>query len=135
MLTFFKALLTELLLKHKKVEYHSHLVKKLEEAEENNPGEYWKLIKMLRENKKENEICNTEDFVVFFENLLSTSADEMGEEYLDMKKFVDNILKTSKANEDFTLEELLTALKFLKNNKSAGPDRIRSLKPFLRLHL
>ena len=111
------------LLKHKRAEYHTELIRKLEAAEENNPKEYWKLIKMLRENRKENKICNTNDFVNFFEKLFS-APNEKDENDMNMMEFVNNILKNAKAKEDFTIEELLKALKILKNNKAAGPDRI-----------
>ena len=90
------------LLKHKKSQYHAELVNKLEKAEENNPKEYWKLIKMLRDQKKEQSICNTEDFVNFFENLFSEKNTPSQEEK-DMEISVESILKNAEGKADFTM--------------------------------
>ena len=76
---------------------------------------------MLRENKKEQKICNTDEFVTFFENLFSNNKND---ENADIKEFVNTILQNAESKDDFTMEELLKALKILKNNKAAGPDRI-----------
>ena len=111
------------LLKQKKIEHNTELIRKLENAEENNPKEYWKLIKMLRNNKKEQKICNPGDFVTFFENLFSNTETEK-QHHAEIKLFVESILKNAKGKEDFTIEEFLHALKILKNNRAAGPDRI-----------
>ena len=111
------------LLKTKQNEHRSEIIRKLEEAEENNPKEYWKLIKMLRNQKKEQKICNTDEFVSFFENLFSENQTNQKED-LAMKEFVESILSNPKSNEDFTIEEFLQATKILKNNKATGPDRI-----------
>ena len=107
----------------KKNEYHNQMIKKLENLEEKNPKEYWKIVQDLRKKKKEQQICNTEEFVTFFEELF-TEKQELNDHENEIKSYVENTLKNAVSKQDFTLAEFFHALKILKNNKSAGPDRI-----------
>ena len=111
------------LVKMKKNEYHNQMIKKLENLEEKNPKEYWKIVQDLRKKKKEQQICNTEEFVTFFEELF-TEKQELNDHENEIKSYVENTLKNAVSKQDFTLAEFFRALKILKNNKSAGPDRI-----------
>ena len=112
------------LLKQKKVEWRNSLVKKLESMETNDPKEYWKMVNELRAKKQtKTPITNTEDFVNFFEKLYSKNVPKDHEE---KEKFVREYLEKLdfEKEPDFILEELLKAIRILKNNKASGKDRI-----------
>ena len=111
------------LIKQKKNEYRTNLIAKLEEIENKDPKEYWKLIGKLRKNKSEQKICNTDDFVSFFEKLFAKNENNTEHEKY-VKEIVEAALKDAKGKGDFTYEEYLHALKILKINRSTGPDRI-----------
>ena len=111
------------LIKTKKKEWKNQMVQKLEQIEENKPEEYWKLVNELREKKKNDIEFDHERFTKFFENLYSASDDKDE----DIENRVIAILEQYPvfSNEpDFTIEELTTAIKALKNNKATGLDRI-----------
>ncbi len=112
------------LLKDKKREWKNRMVQKLEMLENKDPKEYWKLVNDLREKRRNNTQYDAEKFTLFFEQLYSETEVEKNEK---MKTQIDEMLDqlTNMSDEpDFTLEELINAIKALKNNKAAGPDRI-----------
>ena len=113
------------LLKMKKKEWKNQMIQELEKIEGSNPQKYWKLVNDLREKKQNDTTFDTEDFTVFFEKLYSKDAKQENkttEEYvLKTLEGVPNVISESS---DFTIEELKKAVNKLKNNKSAGPDRI-----------
>ena len=111
------------LLRLKKSEYHEQLIGRLESLESKSPKEYWGLIKKLRNDKSEQKICNSETFVTFFEGLFSKERD-LPTHHGEVEEAVLSILENARGMDDFTMEEFIRALKMLKNNKSAGPDRI-----------
>ena len=111
------------LLKNKKKEWKNHMIQKLEEAERQDPKEYWKLVNELREKKQTRSCFEAERFTQFFENLYSAPE----EKNKNMREYVENILNhipCISKEPDFTIEELIKAIRALKNNKAAGPDRI-----------
>ena len=59
------------LIRYKKHEFRSQLIKKLECLESKNPQEYWNLVKELRKKKNENIITFPNDYSIFLENLYS----------------------------------------------------------------
>ena len=99
------------------------MIQKLEKLEENNPKEYWDLVNELREKKHNETDFDAESFTAFFERLYSLSnQNKQIEDYLN-----EHLEVTSPSNitePDFVMEELIKAIRLLKNNKSAGPDRI-----------
>ena len=113
------------LVKSKKREWRATMIKKLEEIENTDPKEYWKIINELRE-KKTNEVdFDTEKFTTFFERLYSLPKTTVGQqEITDYVLEALNDIPQSVLDADFTLEELVKAIRQLKNNKAAGPDRI-----------
>ena len=116
------------LLRSKKQQWKTQIIKKLETVEESNPKEYWKLIKELREKEQNNTICNPENFNLYFEKLYSQNK-EYNQEKQEIEDFVQKTLnKISDLNKEpnFTSDELKKAINKLKNNKAAGPDRIPS---------
>ncbi len=112
------------LLKNKKIEWRKHMIQKLEQIEEKDPKEYWKLVNELREKKSSNSQYDAEKFTQFFEELFSVSEKERNDEIkLKIKEMLERIPNLPE-EPDFTFEELIKAIKALKNNKAAGPDRI-----------
>ena len=112
------------LLKLKKTEWRKEMISKLEKLEKEKPKEYWKIINELREKKQKETSFNAENFIKFFENLFAKV--ESNEDEKNIEAFIAETLnKLQNSSEpDFTLEELIFAIKQLKNNKAAGPDRI-----------
>ena len=112
------------LLKFKKQEWRSEMISKLESLEKQHPKEYWKIVNEIRGRKQRETSFNTFNFVKFFENLYSKTEINKSDE--EIEKFVIETLEKLQSSSipDFTLEELIFAIKHLKNNKAAGPDRI-----------
>ena len=85
--------------------------------ENKDPKEYWKLVNDLREKRKNNTQYDAEKFTLFFEQLYSETEVEKNEK---MKTQIDEMLDqlTNMSDEpDFTLEELINAIKALKITK------------------
>lgn len=112
------------LLKLKKEEWKNDMISKLEKLEKERPKEYWKIVNELREKKHRETSFNTVNFMKFFENLYSKTKLSKTDE--EIENFVSETLKNLQStNEpDFVIEELILAIKQLKNNKAPGPDRI-----------
>ena len=115
------------LIKMKKKEWTSTMIAKLEEIETKDPKEYWKIVNELRENKKSETSFNTKTFSDFFQDLFSadkTKNESPNDE--NIEKFVkESLEKIQEAEEpDFTMKELLFAIKYLKKNKAVGSDGI-----------
>ena len=112
------------LLKLKKQEWRSGMISKLETLEKQHPKEYWKLVNEIRGKKQRETSFSTSNFMKFFENLYSKTAINKSDE--EIEKFVTETLEKLQSSSipDFTLEELIYAIKRLKNNKAAGLDRI-----------
>ena len=100
------------------------MISSLENLEHDNPKEYWKIINELREKKHKEASFNAENFIQFFEKLFSKVKENGTEEKVE--NFVSEALKKADTvgEPDFTFEELVFAIKLLKNNKASGPDRI-----------
>ena len=113
------------LIKLKKKEWKQNMIKKLEEIEEKDPKEYWQLISNLRGKKSIEANFDTEKFTEFFEKLYSIPKKEKENKKITefVKKSLENIPEST-FEPEFTIEELKTAIKHLKNKKAAGPDRI-----------
>ena len=87
------------------------------------PKEYWQLVNQLREKKQKESHFDTEKFTLFFEKLYSTTDDKNEKIKEHVRKALDKL--SDMANEpEFLMEELIKAIKALKNNKATGPDRI-----------
>ena len=113
------------LIKFKKKEWKQNMIKKLEEIEDKDPKQYWQLISNLREKKSNEADFDTEKFTEFFEKLYSTPKKEKENKVITefVKKSLENIPEST-FEPEFTIDELRTAIKHLKNNKAAGPDRV-----------
>ena len=108
------------LIKLKKLEWKNEMITKLESLEAKDPKEYWEMVNKLREKKKQSSTFNATDFVKFFENLFAKN--EPDKEIEDLVQ--DTLESLYNTTPDFTMNELTKAIKWLKNNKSPGPDRI-----------
>ena len=97
------------LIKKKKREWKSDIVKKLEEIEDKDPKEYWRLINELRENKRDSTDFDAEKFTSFFEKLYSAPKNINGQ-----SRITDFVLETLKNISDTSLEPKTTTRYFIK---------------------
>ena len=98
------------------------MVNKLEQLEEKNPKEYWNLINELREKTGGETHFDAESFTSFFEKLYSLSNQNE-----EVKSYINNHLEnipSDMVEPVFVMEELIKAIRLLKNNKAGGPDKI-----------
>ncbi len=110
------------LIKLKKKEWTNSMIRSLESLESKDPKKYWDLINEIRHKKSGEQHYDTDEFVAFFETLFEKkdSPDEKIDQELDKNLKEINLTKEPM----FTMVELKAAIKLLKNNKSAGLDRI-----------
>ena len=106
--------------------WKENIFKKIEQFESENPKEYWKIIKELRGPPENDNICNSADFENFYKSLFSKYSHEGNSHYKKINKLVEDLIKSGddRLEPDFTLKEFNEALAKLRNNKTAGPDRI-----------
>jgi hypothetical protein len=100
------------------------MINKLEQMEEKDPKEYWKMVNEMRDNKKsDSQISDIDYFTDYFEKLFTKTNPVDHEE---KERFVEEKLNefNFQKETDFTIEEIKTAIKMLKKNKAAGHDRI-----------
>ncbi len=114
------------MLKEKKRKWNDKIMSKLQNLESEDPKQYWNLINELRNTQKNNNISNSNNFEKFYENLFSKYSHSEKSKYNLISMEVEELLKSNELNKetDFTLKELNESLAKLKNNKTAGPDRI-----------
>ena len=65
------------------------MIKKLEEIEDKDPKEYWRLINELRQKKQSEANFDTDSFTSFFEKLYAIPKSETGQ-----KKIIEFVLET-----------------------------------------
>ena len=101
------------------------MIKRLEEIESNNPTEYWKLIKELKERKAQKRISNPEEFEEFFRKLFADEKDDSNPSLSSRKKEIAEKV-TQMMNEageetgkEYSLDEMKRAINKLKANKSS----------------
>ena len=59
------------------------MISRLENLEQDNPKEYWKIINELREKKHKEVSFNAENFIQFFEKLYSKVEHSKNEEEIE----------------------------------------------------
>ncbi|MEW8547931.1 MAG: hypothetical protein AB2693_30870, partial [Candidatus Thiodiazotropha sp.] len=92
---------------------------KLKELRSNNPKDYWKIINSI--DKKKNPAVSVENFYSFFKDINSDKSNtEDSTEYDPEKMQTIN----QEINQPISPEEILLAIRCLKNNKSHGSDKI-----------
>ena len=80
----------------------------------------------MRGPPENDNICNSADFENFYKILFSKYSHEGNSHYKKINKLVEDLIKSGddRLEPDFTLEEFNETLAKLRNNKTAGPDRI-----------
>lgn len=92
------------------------------DASDNNPNEFWKLVNSLKDKRDDpSSNVSAQDWSAYFKKLMnkkySTSYSAS-----DVKECIEN--NNSILNNDISAEELVRAVKVIKNNKSTGLDNV-----------
>ena len=116
------------LLKFKKKEFRQNILSQLNNLEENNQKQYWKLVSELKEleaNKTcESECLSAKEWVDYFSTLLYNSNME---NCTNLESCISKMLETntfSKLDYRITQKEIKYCISKLKNGKAVGMDRI-----------
>ena len=116
------------LVKFKKKEFRQNILNQLNNLEENNPKQYWKLVSELKEldsnNSCESECLSAQEWVDYFSNLLYKGNMESCSE---LEAYITNMLGTNTfSNLDYriTQKEIKYCISKLKHGKAVGMDRI-----------
>ena len=110
------------LIKNKKKEWKHQMINYLESLEEKDPKEYWKLVSEIRGKNAVGTSFDAENFTSFFEKLYSPTAKVNDDVTRTVKEALNSLNKfTDEPN--FTLEELIKAIRILKTGRAAGPDQ------------
>ena len=104
--------------KHQKL-FNKQLHNNLRDLHRHNPQEYWKLLKKSDCSKKTEPVIPMAEFENHFKNLNMSNTASMD---FDLNEI--DLANIQEFNLDFTLGEVLSNIKALKNNKSAGADYI-----------
>ena len=112
-------------IKEKEQKYYKDLNKKIRNLKSTNPKEYWKLLNKDIEGRQERTKISLETFFNHFKDLGGgreinrTEADNITEGH-------DPEIINENFDFDFTVEEIMSNIKNLKNNKACGLDHIRN---------
>ena len=103
---------------HQKL-FNKQLHNNLRSLHKNNPQEYWKLLKKSDRSHKTEPVIPLSEFENHFKNL---NMSNVAGTIFDVNEI--DIATIQEFNLDFTIEEVLSNIKALQNNKSAGADFI-----------
>ena len=116
------------LVKFKKKEFRQNILNQLNNLEENNPRQYWKLVSELKDlesNKScESECLSAQEWVTYFSDLLYNSNME---NCTNLEYCISKMLETktfSKLDYRITQKEIKYCISNLKHGKTVGMDRI-----------
>ena len=120
------------LCKQEEKKYKNQIYDQIFHNIKNDPKTFWNLINKLSslsENKKE-ENFNEDEFITFFTEMYSGNTqnnnfhDQIILKFRDKLKELDSIKEDHILNNEISKEEILKAVKTLKNGKAAGTDFI-----------
>ena len=121
------------MLKHSKSMFKQDLAKKLENASQNDPKTYWKLLEALKKsdsnNGNEESPISPGDWVKHFQELFKPHSHVNTKEEKELLQELDNLEKNKVFNElsfRITLNEVGEAVSRLKSGKAPGADNISS---------
>lgn len=92
-------------------------IKKLKNAK---PKEFWKIINSV--NKRERSTAPLDDLHAYFREINDQTYDDENIENNNSDENADRL--NEELNQSITENEIINAIKQLKNNKSCGPDEI-----------
>ena len=116
-----KSYKTTLAVQHKK--YNDKKIYRLRNLKKNKPKEYWKIINSSK--KEDTTRASLNDFYDFFKNVNSQDDGEGTQENHSTDFNIDESASiNNEINGNITENEILSATKLLKNNKSSGLDNI-----------
>lgn len=110
--------------------FKNNLMKNILDSEERNPAEFWAKINQLKNQAKEDPSTNISptEWVNYFTELMNIKHVN---NFSNIEAFIDNNYNSEILNMDVSTEEVLKAVRELKNGKASGPDGI--LNEMLRI--
>jgi hypothetical protein len=107
-------------IRHRKKTYNKEINQKLASlAKDHNSKDYWNILKKHRDNNNSGEMPTKALFEHF------KSLNDITQEEVNSDRFIHNDEGTNDfINQPFSIEELIAAIKNIKNNKASGPDNI-----------
>ena len=117
--------------KKKCKEFRSCLISQLDNMYVNDPEAYWKLLRNLKEDSSPNDpsrSISANEWLKHFESLykIKDKFSHQEEEFQNQLKDLTNVHTFSELDSRITDKEVLLAVRNLKNNKSAGLDKIKN---------
>ena len=97
--------------------FKSSKVKKLRSLKTKNPKEYWKILNP--QNKGTTDNCNLHDFFKYFKNFNFQDSESHNEQSFEQTETINQEI-----NGKITEDEIVNAVKNLKNNKASGYDQV-----------
>jgi hypothetical protein len=118
------------IVKKKHREAREKLLQRISDCQDKDPTTFWKMLNKLRESRIKKNPIPTNEWTAYFKKLHNTSLSddydnkftEIIESKLDM--LFDNNSTQEVLDREFTMEEIKTGIKVLKNKKACGPDSI-----------
>ena len=108
--------------------YKTNLINQLETLHNNNPSEYWNILKKFKTNTQTNNSINIKQLYDHYKKLNEINQiNTTNQSNLDEKIEAMELTKTfTKLDYTITEKEVHNAIKSLKNNKSPGSDHIKN---------
>ena len=104
-------------------QYRIDLQRKIKNLRSSNPKEYWSIVNSKR--KKERSNVNILDFYNHFKNVNSSDDDHNDiHHYLNDLNLDETFDESVCINVPITIDEIMEAVKGIRNNKSPGPDAV-----------
>ena len=111
--------------KKKAQQYKIEIIHKLDNLKEQNPDEYWKLLKKLKsEDCNNNNLISSEEWEIYFKNLNKDRYSVRNQSMYEKIKKLEELVIFNETDFKITDHEIMKAIKRLKGKKSPGIDCI-----------
>ena len=99
-------------------------IQQIRSAKSTNPEEFWKIINST--DKKKDTIASLDDLFTYFKEANSNQSNENADTFENDFNLENLPNLNQQINLPITPDEILKAIKALKNNKSHGVDKIKN---------